>query len=47
MGRAPPPGRHSRAEGQYRPKGAKTFQSARGHHCVQARVRTDGFGQYL
>ena len=29
------------------PKAGKTFSSARGYHGMQARARTDGFGQYL
>ena len=47
MGRAAPPGRHGRAEGRYTPKAGKTFSSADGYHCTQARARTDEFGQYL
>ena len=29
------------------PKAGKTSPSARGYRCMQARARTDGFGQYL
>ena len=46
MGRAPPPGHHGRAEGRYMPKAGKTSPSARDYHCIQARARTDEFGQY-
>ena len=46
MGGAPPPGHHGRAEGRYMPKAGKTSPSARDYHCIQARARTDEFGQY-